>query len=442
MSASAPSITKRDFTKDFMTSPKTLFCYQHLLQLFTPLFNLIPGIPTTNLASHSKSQHPQYIRALRKIYPHSNLNLLLPNLPTNFPPMSLRFVRLFASRSRAFGVWSDFQSRPATLKLLSEKLQSELFKKSDPKTSDKNANSTYHSPLLIDDVFGEAYELLQKNAGEIYSEIKSNQGALTASDLEKLLAKAEETNPEVLHNVTYNLDAVDRSQPVYRHYLQKKWEEYALMVTMQRLEQLHVIPDTLPTLEPAVDVKIKFPHNTKAEFSSWIEPGTRLPAFAVSRPPTIEVQEFSVPENHTGLYSVLLVNPDTPDLETNSFRTSLHYGLYNVPLTYTDNTISPGKLLSNPEWIFKKYVPVLPEKNAQTQRACLWVFRQSEKLGEVEFNSDNFDIRSFADKCNLSPVGAHVWRQDFDRSVNNVREQFGLPKGNVYHRVRGTAPLL
>lgn len=349
--------------------------------------------------------------------------------------MSLRFVRSLASKSRTLGVWSEFSSRPASLKVLNENLQ--LFNKQNDKET-----STYHSPLLIDDVFGEAYELLQQNSGEIYSEISKNKEKLTTAELEKLLAKAEETNPEVLYNVTHNLETVDRGHPVYRQFLQKKWELYDLMVTMQRLEQLSVIPDTLPTLEPLVDVKVKFPHNTKAEFLDWVEPGTRLPAFAVSRPPTIEVQEFSVPEQHTGLYSVLLVNPDTPDLELNSFRTTLHYGLRNVPLTYTDNTISPGKLLSNPEFVFKQYQPLLPEKNAQTQRACLWVFRQAEKLGDVEFSSENFDIRSFAENAGLTAVGAHVWRQDFDRSVNGVREQYGLPKGQVYHRVRGTAPLL
>ncbi|SGZ49845.1 CIC11C00000003486 [Sungouiella intermedia] len=358
--------------------------------------------------------------------------------------MSLRFARLFASRSRSLGVWSDFKSRSSSLKLLDEKLQKDLFEgstESGPASiADKSVRAGYHSPPLIDDVFKLAYNELEENSQKIYSQIASEK--LSTKKLEQLLAKAEETNPEVLHNVTYNLENVDRSQPVYRKYLQKKWESYALMVTMQRLEQLHVIPDTLPTLEPAVDVRIKFGHNSKGEFSDWVVPGAKLPAFAVEMPPTIEIQEFSIPEEHSGLYSVLLVNPDTPDLETNSFRTTLNYGLHNVPLTYTENTITPGKLLTNPQWIFKKYQPLLPEKNAPTQRACLWVFRQEKELSAVDFNSEDFDIRSFADTNNLTAVGAHVWRQDFDRSVNQVREKYGLPKGNVYHRVRGTTPLL
>lgn len=341
-------------------------------------------------------------------------------------------------------MWSDFKSRSPSLKLLDEKLHKDLFEGSDESgpasIADTSVKAGYHSPPLIDEVFKLAYNVLEDNSEKIYSKIASEN--LSTKSLEQLLAKAEETNPEVLHNVTFNLEKVDKSQPVYRKYLQKKWESYALMVTMQRLEQLHVIPDTLPTLEPVVDVRVKFGHNTKPEFSDWVVPGARMPAFAVEKPPVIEIQEFSVPEGHSGLYSVVLVNPDTPDLATNSYKTTLNYGLHNVPLTYTDSTILPGKLLTNPQWIFKKYQPLLPEKNAPTQRACLWVFRQEKELSDLDFDSNNFDVREFADANNLTAVGAHVWRQDFDRSVNQVREKYGLPKGNVYHRVRGTSPLL
>lgn len=357
--------------------------------------------------------------------------------------MSLRFVRQFASRSRVRNVWADFLSRPASLKLADQNLHKNLFKESDSKSPEApSGNSNRPSPLHIDEVFKEAYGLLQENATSIYSEIAQKSESLSNDKLEALLAEAEELNPEVLYNVHHNIESVDRSLPVYRKYLRQKWESYALMVTMQRLEQLHVIPDTLPTLEPVVDVKVKFAHNTKPEFALWVTPGAELPAFAVSRPPTIDIQEFSVPADHSGLYTVVLVNPDTPDLSTNSFRTTLHFGLQNVPLTYTDSTITPGKLLSNPEWTFQKYQPLLPEKNAPTQRACLWVFRQPAQLGELEFDQENFDIRKFAETNNLSAVGAHVWRQDFDRSVPQVREEYGLPQGNVYHRVRGTSPIL
>lgn len=341
-------------------------------------------------------------------------------------------------------MWSEFKARPAALKVSDENVRRDLFEgiaSSGPKSIKAElARAKYHSPELIDEVFQSAYKVLEEDAGEVYEQISKQK--LSAEEVDQKLISAEQYNPEVLHNVRYNKAGLDRSHPVYREYLRKEWESYDKMVTMQRLEQLHVIPDTLSTLEPRVDVRVKFGHNTKAEFADWVTPGTKLPAFAVSAPPTIEIQEFDNVDNTSGLYTVLLVNPDIPDLERNSFKTSLNYGLHNVPLTYNDNAITPGKLLSNPAYIFHQYEPLVPEKNSPTHRACLWVFRQATPLADVDVSPENFDIRAFVAQHNLQPVGAHVWRQDFDRSVNGVRKDHALAPGNVFHPIRGTDPLL
>lgn len=349
--------------------------------------------------------------------------------------MSVRFTRGFASKARTWGVWSDFQSRSPSLKISNEKVKNDLFKgisKDGPHSyTVESHRKSYHSPLLIDPTFQQAYEILENEADSIY---KQGPGS------EKLQVKAELKNPEVLHN--FENGKVDLSVPVYRHLAEQKWRDHDLMVTMQRMETLHVIPDTMPTLDPKADVKVRFGHNTREEFVGNITPGTVLPAFAVAVPPTIEVQEFDASDHKLGLYTAVLINPDTPDLETNSFKTTLHYGLQNVPLTYTDNTILPLKLMANPQFVFQQYTPLLPEKNAQKQRACLWVFRQSKELDALSYDVENFDIREFAESNGLTAVGAHVWRQAFDRSVNETRAKYGLPEGRVFRRVRGIKPLV
>lgn len=137
-----------------------------------------------------------------------------------------------------------------------------------------------------------------------------------------------------------------------------------------------------------------------------------------------------------------MVNPDTPDLEKNSFSTTLHYALANVLLNNIDNTIDVSKLLNKGDKIvLKDYLPLTPEKNTPAQRACLWVFRQKNELQPTEITRENFDIRSFVESNNLLPIGAHVWRQQFDRSVNEIREKYGLDKGRVFYKERGLAPM-
>lgn len=360
--------------------------------------------------------------------------------------MSRTLARFMSSTSRIRGVWGDFASRPSSLQLADKTARSELFEgfpSSGPSSLKyKDYRSGYHSPELIDDTFKMAYELLENDAADKYRQIEDNRAGMSPKDLDEAMAEAEQFNPEVLYNVKEHPGKLDRSVPIYRKFLKEKWESKGQMLTMQRLEQLHIIPDTLPTLVPEVEVNIKFTHNDEKEFSDWVEPGTKLPAFAVSKPPTIEIQEFESVDNSTGLYSVLIVNPDIPNLQTNGFKTSLQYGLKNVPLDFVNNTITPLSLVENPERVFKPYTPLFPEKNTPTHRACLWVFRQSEELKNVEADIENFNIRSFVENHKLQPVGAHVWRQDYDRSTNRIRAEYGLEKGRVFHPIRNVEPLM
>jgi large subunit ribosomal protein L35 len=369
-------------------------------------------------------------------------------------PQIVRATRL----NSTLGVWSDFSKRPASLKICDQDIRKGVFNKISETEGPESITiqerrATYHSPVEIDETFSLAYDLLQKDSNELYQQVdklneKINQ---TTSQQEKnqlinerdqLLVDAEIKNPEVLYNSEYeSSETLDRTHPVYRALLKKKWESHGLMVTMQRLEQLHVIPDTLPTLEPSADIQVKFPHNTMSQFSSWIVPGTVLPTKVVNQPPTIKIDQFENVEN-SGLYSVLLVNPDTPDLTTNSFSTTLHYGLANVSLSNSDNVIDSKKLLEvGDEITFKPYVPLTPEVNAQNQRACLWVFKQNSMLDIKQVECDHFDIRKFVEQHQLTPIGGHVWRQCYDRHVNETREKYGLGKGNVYHRVRKDRPM-
>ncbi|KAL6452548.1 MRPL35 54S ribosomal protein L35 [Candida maltosa Xu316] len=368
--------------------------------------------------------------------------------------ISRQFQRSQSSLSK--GVWSDFTKRAPTLVVQQEEIRKGILGKipSEGPGSFENPaiKQSYNTPIAIDETFEEAYKILEEEASEHYTKIDSYEKLLQENKevknpervsklIQKSKIKAELKNPEVLFNVEYGpIDQIDFSQPIYRVLMKEKWKNYDLMLTMQRLEQLHVIPDTLPTLAPEVDVKVKFPHNTEEEFEGWVEPGTVLPCFAVEKPPVIKIQEFEEVKGYN-LYTVLVVNPDTPDLEANTYSTTLHYALANVPLNNVDNTIDVQKLLNEDVTVLQDYLPLTPEKNLGNQRACLWVFRQQDKLPETQVEREHFNIREFVESNKLSPIGAHVWRQGFDRSVNGIREKYGLGKGRVFYRERTEIPL-
>lgn len=337
-------------------------------------------------------------------------------------------------------VWADFSSRPKSLSIPSAAIKSCILegnsKQGPPSIKRRFNRLKYRSPEKIDDVFKTCYEFLEKRAASKYEQLSEE------ADLNKktqLAVEAEINNPEVQYNFQFNEKLennpklIDYDLPVYRHLGQKHWESHNQMLLMQRLESLCVIPDTLPTLIPKVEVNVKFPFSTGV--NKWIEPGEVLSSNATSLPPVFKIQEFENVDVENQLYTVLVVNPDEPDLASDSFKTTLNYGLADLKISYNDNIVDARKF--SEQNIVADYLPPVPEKNAGKQRFAVWVFRQTNPYNNsIAFDRQDFDIRSFVAKQKLVPVGAHVWRSEWDSNVAAVREKFGLPAGRVFHRVR------
>lgn len=350
-------------------------------------------------------------------------------------------------------VWSDVSKRPALLRVALDAARAQVLQPIPPfkgpaSITTQGQRWAYHQPEQINETFDMAYKLLEQDAAAKYDEIAMLEQKLAQNPGHQGLQKrldatrtaAEIHNPEVLYNTamaTPELD--DLTQPVYRALAKKKWAAHDRMVTMQRIEQLHMIPDTMPTVDPVADVRVKFGHNTRPEFSDWVVPGTVLPGFATCQPPTVQVRQFEPVE---GLYTVVVVNPDTPELATNSFSTQLHWGIANVALDNGTTMIDAAwQLREGASKTFKKWSPLVPEVNAGLQRACLWVFKQPGEISP-SVSGDSFDIRAFAAQHGLEAVGGHIWRQQYDRLVPEIRQRFGLGAGRVFHRVRKADPVV
>jgi large subunit ribosomal protein L35 len=307
----------------------------------------------------------------------------------------------------------------------------------------------YIAPSGLNEAFDAAYEILKSKSASKYNDLKEVEEKLSQSPQEqelidlknKIQIEAEINNPEVRFNFDYNekIDNdpryIDYEQPVYRELKKKHWESYGQMLLMQRLESLAIIPDSLPTLDPKVEVSLKFLNHTGV--NKWIEPGTLLSSNATTYAPSIKIQEYENVDTSKQQYSVLIVNLDVPDVENNTYKTQINWGLSNIKLNYNDNFINPAKLLNDTainEII--DYLPPTPEKNLPKQRFALWVFRQSKELN-LKLQERDFDIREFVSENQLEPVGAHTWRSAWDLNVSKVRELYGLPKGQVFHKVKG-----
>ena len=198
---------------------------------------------------------------------------------------------------------------------------------------------------------------------EEYTKIEDKSSTKANSikrEIEELQIETELRNPEVLYNIEYNsADVIDKSQPIYRKLLKEKWKEHDLLSHNAKIGTVACYSRYLPTLVPEADVKVKFSHNVEHEFRDWIAPGSICATFAVENL-WFKCKSLIKLKVMKRLYTVCWLI-QIPDLEKNSFSTTLHYALANVLLNNIDNTIDVSKLLNEGDKIvFKGLLTIDP----------------------------------------------------------------------------------
>ncbi|KAF8584930.1 PEBP-like protein [Ramaria rubella] len=248
-------------------------------------------------------------------------------------------------------------------------------------------------------------------------------------------------------------------RPVYRHLAEQKWRgEGTLDLLMERLHQMNVIPDLLPTLHPTLDLRIQFPsahpsprtalHRARenADFAS-ITPGAFLLPAQTRNPPRMAATAFQ--HTDTRLYTLLLVDPDVPDERTGSFQTFLHWMQPNIPISGARRF---HKLAPTPHL---PYIPPHPQRGTPYHRYVLLLLPNPEptRALPIPVPSDaqrlGFDVRAFVGEWGLDRVqggGAHMWREVWDEEVSVLHRdvlkvpepRFGrLPKPDPYADLKG-----
>jgi len=243
----------------------------------------------------------------------------------------------------------------------------------------------------------------------------------------------------------------DLSKPVYRHLIEQRWrKEGGLDLLMERIHQMKVVPDVLPSLHPSVDLQITFPmapplneylrQNAKPRHQG-VEPGVYLLPEQTRLPPKVFVNAF---HTDTRLYTLLMIDPDVPDTENQGFQTYLHWLQPNISLSAT----SAGKLSLNTH---TTYIPPHPQKGTPYHRYVLLLLPQSSELSVPVVAEDarlGFDVRAFMEEHKLDGNvggGAHMWREVWSEAVskiyvdvlNSPEPRYGRPpKADPYREVK------
>ncbi|KAI7865292.1 phosphatidylethanolamine-binding protein [Spinellus fusiger] len=287
------------------------------------------------------------------------------------------------------------------------------------------SNTAYADAVSKHSAYEEAMQLITKDKHERLSFLTSVEKEIArvsktstpqqAAQLKALEAlqfdlqvKAELNDPQVQKN--YRLGHIDMARPVYRYMRQVEFNKAPRDKLMERTTQMNVIPDVVPlgfTAKVELEIRVK-------EGEAPIVPGV-----FVKPDETVERPEMRVTNFHTDtrLYTLMLVDPDVPDVAQRTYQQYCHWLVTNMPLSATDSLVKGGDSVLD-------YIPPHPQKGTKYHRYTLIAFEQpnggKDRLNVDAMKREHFDAKAFASNNHLTATGLSFFREEWDASVSTI----------------------
>lgn len=216
------------------------------------------------------------------------------------------------------------------------------------------------------------------------------------------------------------------NRPIYRFLAERKWRSQPRLLLMQRITQMHIMPDILPHVDPVAEVKLAFRRKN-------VFPGEFVASRMSEFPPRLRVQVFDQGERPI---SIVVVDPDVPNEEKDSFDYHCHFLALNIPISPTTPFVQLAQL--GPPHTVLDWLPPTAQKGAPYHRLAIFVMQhlnnQPLDLDAVRQKTkkrERFNLRSFLDRHSLKPVGAHLFRSQWDEGTAEVMERANVPGANI-----------
>ncbi|MCJ1379992.1 hypothetical protein MMC17_003095 [Xylographa soralifera] len=222
------------------------------------------------------------------------------------------------------------------------------------------------------------------------------------------------------------IGAGDMNRPIYRYLADRKWREYKRRVMMQRISQMHVVPDVLPHLDPVAEVSLAFGRRN-------VQPGEFVDSRVSETLPRLNVQLFEKGEK---LVTLVVLDSDVPNVEKDAFDYRCHFLATNISLSPTTTSL-PFSALSKESQVVLPWLPPHAQKGSPYHRLSIFVLQQPEgKALDVEAmrkreEREGFNLRSFNDRHLVKPIGVHLFRTVWDEGTEGVMRRAGLEGANV-----------
>ncbi|GAB7365469.1 hypothetical protein MBLNU230_g6542t1 [Neophaeotheca triangularis] len=238
----------------------------------------------------------------------------------------------------------------------------------------------------------------------------------------------------------------DMDKPIYRHLADKKWRNYKRQVLMQRINTMNVVPDVLPNIDPIVSTSLTFRRRR-------VQHGDKVDSRVSEGPPVLNVQSFDKGEK---LVTIAVINPDVPEVGKDGFTYRCHFLASNITISPTKTSIHFGNVNEASQQLLP-WLPAFAQKGLDYQRMSVVVLEQPSQISietikatgvwssykgrERTMTRDGFNLQSFADVFDLTPIGVDLFRTEWDEGTAGVMERAGVPGADVEFRRKKIEPL-
>ena len=192
-------------------------------------------------------------------------------------------------------------------------------------------------------------------------------------------------------------------------------------IMIQRLDQMNVVPDLVPFLDPQADISISFGRRN-------IAPGALVPSMVSTMPPKLNIQLFN---RGSKTVCIAIVDPDIPNPEKDGFDFRCHFLAANIPISPVNGRIVLGTLDKESQ-IILPWLPPHAQKGTPWHRLAIFVLEQPEghiidanaaREKEVRMG---FNTRSWISKSKTTILTATLFRNEWDAGTRDVMKRAGL----------------
>ncbi|KDN52911.1 PEBP-like protein [Tilletiaria anomala UBC 951] len=240
--------------------------------------------------------------------------------------------------------------------------------------------------------------------------------------IEELEIVAELDDPQVRWD--FENGKIDMSRPVHRYLREQAWRRAGpLRKLTERCKLMRVVPDVVPYVTPSADLQVFFGegagYGDHGGNGGEVLAGVFLDADVTLEKPRLEATAFHTDER---LYTILMVDPDSPDEFEATFQPYAHWLLEDVPLSATRSSIDYNTSVRE----ILPYVPPHPQRGTPYHRYVTLLLTEAPEANSS--NSDaapapstpvsevarhGFSVSEYMARRNLHVAGIHFWREEW-----------------------------